>query len=89
MLIVDKLPFPNGVATGETLKEIYSAGGEAIARVKMLVAGMGLGIVTKVINLVFKIGKLTIPGNLGVQTGGVMAGKGFKTLTFKNNLRRT
>ena len=84
MLIVDKLPFPNGVATGETLKEIYSAGGEAIARVKMLVAGMGLGIITKIVNLTFKIGKLTIPGSFGINSGGVMAGKGFKALTFKN-----
>ncbi len=38
MLLVDKLPFPNGIAAAETLKEMYAKGREAIARVKMLLS---------------------------------------------------
>jgi len=36
MLIVDKLPFPSGLATAEMLREMYAQGAEALARVKML-----------------------------------------------------
>ncbi len=55
MLIVDDLPFPNGVATGETLREIYAKGAEALSRVKMLLFGMALGIASKVAGLIFGI----------------------------------
>jgi putative OPT family oligopeptide transporter len=37
MLIVDRLSFPVGVATAETIREVYSRGKEAVARVSMLV----------------------------------------------------
>lgn len=40
MLLTDKLPFPMGIATAETLKQMYATGAEAIARVKMLVGGL-------------------------------------------------
>ncbi len=36
MLLRDKLPFPAGVATTETVRDIYGKGGEALARVKVL-----------------------------------------------------
>lgn len=39
MIVVDKLPFPGGLACAETLREIYGHGQEAIRRV----AVMGLG----------------------------------------------
>ena len=84
MLEVDKLPFPNGVATGETLKEIYSEGGEAIQRVKMLVSGMALGVITKIINLIVKIKKLSIPGSFTVSSNSALASKSFSTVTLKN-----
>ena len=84
MLEVDKLPFPNGVATGETLKEIYSEGGEAIQRLKMLVSGMALGVVTKIVNLVVKIKKLSIAGSLKVSSTSALTSKGYSTVTLKN-----
>ena len=43
MLDREALPFPNGVATAETITEIYSHGKEAAARVKML---LGAGLVS-------------------------------------------
>ncbi len=39
MLVVDELPFPMGIATAETLNEMYARGKEAMARVKALLAG--------------------------------------------------
>jgi putative OPT family oligopeptide transporter len=84
MLIVDALPFPGGVATGETLKEIYAEGKEALARVKMLLFGMVSGAGLKVVNLVVGIPKLAIPGSLATKAGGTMAGKGFGAVTLKN-----
>lgn len=84
MLIVDDLPFPNGVATGETLREIYAKGAEALSRVKMLLFGMALGIASKVAGLIFGIGKAAVPGLIAVKPGGVMAGKGFSSISLKN-----
>lgn len=84
MLIVDDLPFPGGVATGETLREIYAKGAEALSRVKMLLAGIALGAGSKVANLAFGISKGTIPGTIAVKPGGVMAGKGFSSISLKN-----
>lgn len=82
MLIVDALPFPGGVATGETLREIYAEGKEALARVKMLLAGMAIGIGTKVANLMLSIPKLSIPGSL--KATGAAAAKGHSSITLKN-----
>lgn len=39
MLVVDKLPFPSGIASAEMLREMHVRGAEALARVKMLVSG--------------------------------------------------
>jgi OPT family oligopeptide transporter len=39
LLVVDKLPFPGGLASAETLKQMYAKGKEAMARVRMLGAG--------------------------------------------------
>jgi putative OPT family oligopeptide transporter len=84
MLIVDELPFPGGLATGETLREIYAKGAEALSRVKMLLGGMALGAGSKIANLVFGISKATIPGAISVKSGGLMAGKGFSSISLKN-----
>ncbi|MFW5920209.1 MAG: OPT family oligopeptide transporter [Polyangiales bacterium] len=63
MLVVDRLPFPAGIATAETIKEVYGRGTEAMARVRVLVTG---GIVAGLLKLfssyVVKIPKLALPG---------------------------
>ncbi len=38
MLLKEKLPFPAGIATAETVREIYSRGSEAVHRVQMLMS---------------------------------------------------
>ena len=43
MLIGDALPFPGGIAAGETIKEMYSKGDEAMQRVRMLLLGGFVG----------------------------------------------
>lgn len=55
MIIVDKLPFPSGIACAKTLTEIYSHGREALQRVAMMLlaavaaGGMKLLDITKVL----------------------------------------
>jgi OPT family oligopeptide transporter len=49
MLEVQKLPFPSGVATAETVREIYARGSEAASRVKYL---LGAGVVAASTKLV-------------------------------------
>lgn len=49
MIVVDKLPFPGGIATAEMLKEMYAHGREAIARVSMMMSAAGVAIVIKLL----------------------------------------
>lgn len=82
MIIVDKLPFPSGIACAATLKEIYGKGSEAIARVMMMgYAALAAG----------AIKVLTITGTLksqypllGLKVGGEPAAK--YTLSLDPNL---
>jgi putative OPT family oligopeptide transporter len=39
MLIIQQLPFPSGIATAETVREIYAEGREASRRVRYLIGG--------------------------------------------------
>ena len=84
MLVVDNLPFPGGVATGQTLKEIYAKGAEAMARVRMLLGGMVLGAVSKFAEVIGWVSKVGFPGSLSVKAGGVVAGKGHTAMTLTN-----
>lgn len=82
MIEVDKLPFPSGIASATTLKEMYARGKEAMARVWMLVGG-GLGAsVFKVLADVFKFPQVALPGSVG--GGGVLAAKGIGSIGMKN-----
>ena len=74
MLIVDKLPFPNGIASAETIKQMYARGGEAMARVKvLLVAGVFGGGVKALIHFA-KVPKLAFPGSLAASGAAARAG---------------
>lgn len=57
MLIREKLPFPAGIATAETLREIYSRGSEAVRRVQVL---LGAGVLAAALKLFSEFVK-TIP----------------------------
>lgn len=65
LLVVDALPFPGGVATGETLKQMYAQGDEAMARVKVLVGGALLGVASKAGEIFLALPKVALPGKVG------------------------
>ncbi|MDR4493891.1 MAG: OPT family oligopeptide transporter [Nitrospirales bacterium] len=50
MLLRDQLPFPAGVATAETVREMYGEGGEALARVKVLLTAGGIAGMVKLVH---------------------------------------
>ncbi|MBK8913257.1 MAG: OPT/YSL family transporter [Phycisphaerales bacterium] len=52
MIEVDKLPFPSGIASATTLREMYARGAEAMARVAVLGWAAVFGIVMKLLEAV-------------------------------------
>jgi putative OPT family oligopeptide transporter len=81
LLIESALPFPGGLATGQTLKEIYAKGAEAMGRVRMLLAGVVAGAAGKLVHLVFHPPHLTLPITFGAG-GKVASGYSLANLTF-------
>ena len=49
MINVEKLPFPSGTASAETLKSLYSSGVESARNAKVLFVTAGLGVFNKII----------------------------------------
>jgi putative OPT family oligopeptide transporter len=84
MLVVDKLPFPGGMATGQTLKEIYAKGEEALAQVRMLLGGMAVGGASKLAELLLHLPKLGVPGSLAAKPGGAIAATGVGSISLHN-----
>ncbi|WNM62389.1 OPT family oligopeptide transporter [Candidatus Nitrospira neomarina] len=83
MLIRDRLPFPAGVATAETVREIYGKGGEALARVKVLLTAGGIAGIIKIVNETF----LPIPKmatGLAIPLKGALNKAGLSTVSFSN-----
>ncbi len=86
MLVRDRLVFPAGVATAETVREIHARGREAAARVRML---LGAAAVSGGLKLVGELGPglprwsppLAWPATGALRDGGV-ATVGFKQLGF-------
>ncbi|MEZ4223668.1 MAG: OPT family oligopeptide transporter [Polyangiaceae bacterium] len=82
MLEVDRLPFPFGIATSETLREMYARGAEAMARVKaLLFSGACAAALTSATELL-KLEKVGFPGSLAA--AGALSAKGVSRLTLKN-----
>jgi len=82
LIEVDKLPFPFGMATAETLKEIYAKGTEAILRVKALLGGAAVAALLKVAEELFKLPKWGLPASLAAR--GALAQKGVAAISLKN-----
>jgi len=61
MLLRDKLPFAQGIATAETLKEMYARGREAMARVKALFAAALAAALWKIAVVAANIKALPLP----------------------------
>ncbi len=74
MLVQDALPFPGGIAAGETIKEMYAKGAEAMKRVKMLLLGGAIGVATKLAIKFIGIKNVILPGVIGTSS--------LKNLTF-------
>lgn len=62
MIIVDKLPFPSGIASATTLKEIYASGREAVVRVLTLLGAATAAAVVKLLENYKVLGKVGLPG---------------------------
>ena len=83
MLIRDQLPFPAGIATAETVKEIYGKGGEALARVKVLITAGGIAGMVKLINdAIVTIPKVSIGWAFPVK--GAFKQTGLSTVSLSN-----
>ena len=83
MLLRDQLPFPAGIATAETVKEIYGKGGEAVARVKVLMTAAGAASILKLINeAIVTIPKATIGWTFPIT--GALKQTGLSSVSLSN-----
>jgi putative OPT family oligopeptide transporter len=83
MLITDRLPFPFGIATGETLREMYARGREALARVGALLAGGALAAALKTAQELFKLELLGVPGRVAL-SNAALASKNVGAVSLKS-----
>ena len=81
MILVDRLTFPGGVASAETIRQMYARGSEAMARVWMLLGGAAAGAATKMTVYLAKLHAWAPPLSLPARAGGA-AGVG--KYTFAN-----
>lgn len=84
MIEVDALTFPSGVATANTLREIYAPGGQAAARLWMLGGAAVFAAVVKIIEHVAALGRLALPGLWEAKAGGAVAKAGISSYTPAN-----
>lgn len=84
LIEVDKLKFPSGLATGETLKELYAIGGKSLDRVRMLVSGAILATSVKLAEHIADIPNWIIPGRISARVGGAMEKAGFPSVSLGN-----
>ncbi|MGF1449350.1 MAG: OPT/YSL family transporter [Opitutales bacterium] len=84
MLLREGLPFPSGVATAETIREIYATGKEAAYRVRLLLGAAIAAAVTKITVGAFNVGSLALPGVPGLAAPANLAAKGISTISLQN-----
>lgn len=84
MIEVDKLTFPSGLATGETIKELYAVGSGALDRVWMLASGAGVAAAVKLSEHIASIPRWNLPWAFGVRPGGALDKAGFSSVSFGN-----
>lgn len=74
MLVQEPLPFPFGIATAETLKQMYAKGAEAMARVRALLIAGALAGAGKILEQVKVLSTVAFPG--------AIKGTALRNLTF-------
>lgn len=85
MIVVDRLPFPGGLATGQTLREIYATGSDAFARIQALAYGAIAAGLLKISEHLFYAGKrLSWPGGFTAQPGGALEQAGRHGVSWGN-----
>lgn len=85
MLDRDALPFPTGVATAETIKEIYSHGKEAAYRIKLLfAAGLFAGALKLFDAFVYQLPYLSLPASWGFKTPARIAELGLNRVSWQS-----
>jgi len=81
MLLRDQLPFPGGIASAETIKQMYASGKEALARVKALGTAALAAAALKVTTHLTGLHAMGLP--LSLKAGGALAATG-QRYTFAN-----
>jgi putative OPT family oligopeptide transporter len=84
LILVDSLTFPGGVATAETLTEIYAHGAEAMARIRMLAGGALIAAAIKITEHLAKIPRWPIPGGWSAKPGAGLEKAGVGGVTAGN-----
>ncbi|EIC19668.1 OPT family oligopeptide transporter [Thiorhodovibrio frisius] len=85
MLVEEQLPFPNGVAAAETLREIYGRGREAMTRIAWLLgAGLAAGGLKAVDAFWHRLPALTFPWGVDLAAAWGLAAQGVTQLSLRN-----
>ena len=84
LIIVDALPFPGGLATANTLREIYAHGREAAVRLWSLVGAALVAGALKITEHLAAWGRLPLPGFLPLRHGGALEKAGLAGITPAN-----
>jgi len=82
MLLGDRLPFPSGIATAETVKRMYARGSQAMGQVRMLLAGGVVAAGLKLLVELLPVPHAPLPGAFVAK--GALARTGLRTLTLEN-----
>lgn len=84
MLERDALPFPNGVATAETIREVYARGAEAAYRIRLLAgAGILAGGSKLVDTFLWKLPSVGPPAGWGFRAPAGLMEKGMETVSWR------
>jgi putative OPT family oligopeptide transporter len=84
LIVVDQLPFPGGMATAETLREIYAHGKEAAARLWMLIGSAAVAAGIKIIEHANSLKPLALGGWWSAKPGGALAKSGVGGISSGN-----
>lgn len=84
MIVVDKLTFPGGVATANTLTEIYAQGREAASRLWVLCGAALIAAVIKLVEHLARLPRLELPFSWSAKSGGAVEKAGLTGYTGAN-----
>ncbi len=84
MIVEEELPFPSGLATANTLREMYAHGSEAACRLWALCAAALFAGAAKIIEHVAAPGRLAAPGFWQARPGGALEKAGVAGITPAN-----